>query len=150
MRACVQRVTKASVQVDDEMVAQIASGMLVLLGVAGTDTVADAVYLAEKIAHLRIFGDEAGKMNRSVIDTGGSVLVVSQFTLLADCRKGRRPAFTDAAPPEQAEQLYEAFSEHLVQCGVPVSRGRFRAMMQVALINDGPVTVLLESPPGVG
>jgi D-tyrosyl-tRNA(Tyr) deacylase len=145
MRACVQRVASAHVAVDGQVVGQIAHGLVVLLGVARDDTAADAAYLADKIAGLRIFDDPQGKMNRSLRDVGGAALVVSQFTLLGDCRKGRRPSFTEAAPPEDAEPLYEAFCRALQELGVQVAQGRFRAHMEVALVNDGPVTLLLES-----
>lgn len=145
MRACVQRVARASVTVDGEVVGAIARGALVLLGVAGDDTEADVTYLAEKITGLRIFEDADGKMNASLADIGGAILVVSQFTLYGDCRKGRRPSFTDAAPPELAERLYERFVAEVRRLGIPVATGRFRANMQVELINDGPVTMLLES-----
>jgi len=145
VRAVVQRVSHASVAVDGAVVASIGKGVLVLLGVARTDSPEDARYLAGKVAGLRIFEDEAGKMNRALSDVGGEVLVISQFTLLGDCRKGRRPSFTEAAPPQLAETLYEAFAEELRGSGVPVSTGRFQAHMQVSLTNDGPVTVLLDS-----
>jgi D-tyrosyl-tRNA(Tyr) deacylase len=145
MRACVQRVARASVTVDGKVVGAIAAGALVLLGVAADDAETDVAYLAEKITGLRIFEDADGKMNASLADIGGSMLVVSQFTLYGDCRKGRRPSFTDAAPPELAERLYERFVVVVRQLGIPVETGRFRANMQVELINDGPVTMLLES-----
>ncbi len=145
MRSVVQRVTRASVTVDGAIVGQIGPGLLVLLGVAPDDAEADAEYLAEKIVGLRVFEDADGKMNASLVDTGGAMLVVSQFTLYGDCRKGRRPSFTDAAPPELAERLYEYFVQQVRAQGIPVEIGRFRAMMQVELVNDGPVTLLLES-----
>ncbi len=145
MRAVLQRVRRAAVVIDGETVAAIEGGLLVLLGVATTDTAADVQWLAEKTAHLRIFNDEAGKMNRSVADVGGSLLVVSQFTLHGDCRKGRRPSFLDAAPPEIAVPLYEAFVNALRAIGLPVQTGRFGAMMQVELLNDGPVTLILDT-----
>ncbi len=145
MRAVIQRVTESSVQVAGEKVAEIEKGLLVLLGVAEADSTAEADYLAEKIVNLRIFEDEAGKMNLSLLETGGRMLVVSQFTLLGDCRKGRRPSFTGAALPEKANQLYEYFVERIRAYGIPTETGRFGAMMQVALINDGPVTFILES-----
>lgn len=145
MRACVQRVSEASVSVDGSVVGQIGPGLLVLLGVALGDTQADAQQLANKIAGLRVFEDDAGKMNRALGETGGAMLVVSQFTLLGDCRKGRRPNFTGAAPPELAGQLYEVFVEQLRSAGIHVQTGRFRQHMQVALVNDGPVTLLLDS-----
>ncbi|MBV8843966.1 MAG: D-tyrosyl-tRNA(Tyr) deacylase [Bryobacterales bacterium] len=145
MRAIVQRVTQARVEVDGAVVGQIGSGMLVLLGVAKTDTAAGAEFLAAKIVNLRIFGDEAGKMNRSVIEAGGSLLVVSQFTIYGDTRKGRRPGFEQAAPPEQARALYEHFVEAARRSGAPVQTGVFQAHMAVSLINDGPVTFIVES-----
>ncbi|MDZ4782598.1 MAG: D-aminoacyl-tRNA deacylase [Planctomycetia bacterium] len=145
MRSVVQRITRASVTVEGAIVGQIGPGLLVLLGVAPDDAEADAEYLAEKIAGLRIFEDADGKMNASLSDTGGAMLVVSQFTLYGDCRKGRRPSFTDAAPPELAERLYEYFVQQVRAQGIAVDTGRFRAMMQVELVNDGPVTLLLES-----
>lgn len=145
MKACVQRVSRASVAVNGEVCGDIGRGMLVLLGVGHGDTEADARWLAAKIAGLRIFEDEAGKMNLSLADCGGAMLVVSQFTLLGDCRKGRRPAFTDAAPPEMAERLYNIFVETVAAQGVPVATGRFQQNMQVELVNDGPVTLIVES-----
>lgn len=145
MRAVIQRVTESSVSVDNVTIARIQAGMLVLLGVAQEDTTADADYLAEKISHLRIFEDDGGKMNRSLLDTGGEMLVVSQFTLLADCRKGRRPSFIHAAGPEKADELYRYFAKTIQLKGVPVKTGRFGAMMAVSLVNDGPVTIVLES-----
>ena len=146
MRAIVQRVSEASVRVDEQVVGRIGSGLLVLLGVARADGNREADYLAEKIVHLRVFEDEQGKLNRSVREAGGQVLVVSQFTLLGDCRKGRRPSFTDAADPETGNQLYEYFVGQARQMGVTVETGRFRAHMKVALINDGPVTLVIDSP----
>jgi len=145
MRAVVQRVSEAWVEVEGQRVAQIGRGLLVLLGVGQGDTEEDARYLASKIANLRVFEDEEGKLNRSVLEIGGSVLVVSNFTLYGDCRKGRRPSFTDAAPPEIADQLYRRFCEFLAAEGVPVQTGVFQAHMHVGLINDGPVTLLLDS-----
>lgn len=145
MRAVVQRVSRAQVSVDGELCSQIGKGMLVLLGVAADDTPAEAEKLAQKIAGLRIFEDAQQKMNLSLSDVGGQMLVVSQFTLLGDCRKGRRPSFTDAAGPELAETLYEVFVKAVAAQGVPVATGRFRAHMQVELVNDGPVTLLLDS-----
>ncbi len=145
MRAVVQRVREASVVVDELTVGAIDQGLMVLLGVARGDAPRDAVYLAEKTAGLRIFEDDEGKMNRSVEEIGGGILVVSQFTLLGDCRKGRRPGFTDAAPPELADQLYEDYVTTLRARGVTVATGVFRADMQVHLVNDGPVTMLLDS-----
>lgn len=148
MRACVQRVSRASVAVDGEVVGRIGAGLLVLLGISTDDAEADAEYLAEKIATLRIFEDADGKMNAGLAETGGAMLVVSQFTLYGDCRKGRRPSFTAAAPPELAERLYEHFVAQVRGLGIHVETGRFRAMMQVELVNDGPVTMLLESRKG--
>ncbi|MBC8463594.1 MAG: D-tyrosyl-tRNA(Tyr) deacylase [Deltaproteobacteria bacterium] len=145
MRAVVQRVNTSSVQVGTKVVAQIGTGILVFLGVGIHDSTKDADYLAQKISNLRIFEDEKGKMNRSLIETGGDMLVVSQFTLLADCRKGRRPSFVQAAPPEKASQLYEHFVTQVRQKGIEVATGRFQAMMAVSLINHGPVTLILES-----
>ena len=127
------------------MVAQIQNGLLVLLGVAIGDTVQDADYLANKIVNLRIFEDPDGKMNRSLRETGGELLAVSQFTLIADCRKGRRPSFIEAADPEKATELYERFVNTVREKGVGIQTGRFRAMMEVALVNDGPVTIVIES-----
>ena len=150
MRAVVQRVKESHVSVGDEIVARIDLGLLVLLGVAKCDTNKDAAYLANKISHLRIFEDDQGKMNRSLIETGGSMLVVSQFTLLGDCRKGRRPSFIQAARPEDADQLYKIFAALVRDKGINVKTGRFRSMMAVSLINDGPVTIIIESPdPGI-
>ena len=146
MRAVVQRVKQSSVKTDGEVVGRIGQGLLVLLGVAQGDGAADADFMANKIINLRIFEDEDGKMNRSLLDIEGELLAVSQFTLLADCRKGRRPSFIKAAEPEKATELYEKFVEQVRQKGVEVQTGRFRAMMEVALINDGPVTIILESP----
>jgi D-tyrosyl-tRNA(Tyr) deacylase len=145
MRAVVQRVTESSVTVEDRVVGAIGPGLLVLLGVAQGDTEQDADYLADKIVQLRIFEDEAGKMNLSLLDRGGSLLVVSQFTLLGDCRKGRRPSFASAAPPETAEALYEYFAAQVRAKGVTAATGQFRAMMKVRLVNDGPVTLVVES-----
>lgn len=145
MRAVVQRVLRASVVVDGETVGAIERGLLVLLGVAATDTANDAQTLADKIGALRIFNDECGKMNRSVSEVGGAMLVVSQFTLFGDCRKGRRPSFLAAAPPQIAVPVYEAFVNALRALGLPTATGRFGAMMQVELVNDGPVTLLLDT-----
>lgn len=145
MKACIQRVSRAQVMIDGQVVAQIGRGMLVLLGVAAGDQPADAQALATKVAGLRIFEDDEGKMNRSLAEVGGAMLVVSQFTLLADCRKGRRPSFTDAAPPEQAAELYQAFVAAVQAEGIPVATGRFRQHMEVELVNDGPVTLILDS-----
>ncbi len=145
MRAVVQRVREGSVETEGEIISRIGGGLLVLLGIAREDHRSDAEYLASKISNLRIFEDEAGKMNRSLIDTGGDMLVVSQFTLLGDCRKGRRPSFISAAEPDRANELYEYFVEAVRQLGIPVATGRFKAMMAVALVNDGPVTLIVES-----
>ena len=145
MRALIQRVSQASVTVGDRRVGEIGAGLLVLLGVGTGDGPAEATYLAQKIAHLRIFEDAAGKMNRSVLETGGGVLLVSQFTLYADSRKGRRPSFIGAAPPAEAAALVEAVAAALRALGVPVATGEFQAHMAVALVNDGPVTIWLDS-----
>jgi len=145
MRAVIQRVSRAGVVVAGAQIAAIGSGLLVLLGVENGDDNKAAEYLAEKVAGLRIFEDVAAKMNRSVLDCGGEVLVVSQFTLLADCRKGRRPGFSAAAVPEIAEPLCEYFVEQLKSHGIKVQTGQFRADMAVELVNDGPVTILLDS-----
>jgi D-tyrosyl-tRNA(Tyr) deacylase len=145
MRALIQRVRQASVTVDGQVVGAIDQGLLVFLGVTHSDNEVEAAYLARKIAGLRVFEDEHGKMNLSVQEIGGAVLAVSQFTLYADMRKGRRPSFIDAARPEQADPLYRRFCELLASEGVPVARGVFQAQMAVALINDGPVTVWMDS-----
>ena len=145
MRAVIQRVTKVSVEVEEKIVGEIASGVLVLLGVSEGDQTTDADYLADKIIHLRIFNDEQGKMNLSLLDKGGAMLVVSQFTLLGDARKGRRPSYIEAAAPEKANSLYEYFVAQVRSKGIQVETGIFQAMMQVSLINDGPVTILLDS-----
>ena len=145
MRAVVQRVKKSSVTVDRQTVGRIGQGLLVLLGVAKEDTPSDADYLANKIVHLRIFEDDSAKMNRSLLSIGGEMLVVSQFTLLGDCRKGRRPSFIAAAGPQKASELYDNFVQQVRRLGVSVETGRFQSTMEVALINDGPVTLVLES-----
>ena len=145
MRAVVQRVSRASVDVEGERVADQQAGLLVLVGVAQGDDERDAEDLARKIVGLRIFEDDAGRMNRSLLDTGGSLCLVSQFTLLADARKGRRPSFGAAAPPEVAEPLFERVVEIARGEGVPVETGRFRRTMQVSLVNEGPVTLLLDT-----
>jgi D-aminoacyl-tRNA deacylase len=145
MRAAVQRVSRAQVSVAGEIVGKIEAGLLVLLGVAASDAEADADYLAEKVVGLRIFEDKDGKMNRSVAEIGGAVLVVSQFTLYGDVRRGKRPSFDAAARPEQARRLYEHFVERIRAAGLHCETGRFQEMMQVELVNDGPVTILLDS-----
>lgn len=145
MRAVLQRVKSSSVTIRGDLIGDIGKGLLVLLGVASSDTADDAKYLADKIANLRIFEDQNQKMNRSLIDIGGEMLVVSQFTLLGDCKKGRRPSFVKAAPPELANELYKQFVEHVRQKGINVKTGRFQTMMEVSLINDGPVTLIVES-----
>jgi len=145
MRAVVQRVCESSVIVENKVIAKIGHGLLVLLGIAKGDETSDADYLADKIINLRIFEDENSKMNRSLYEIGAELLVVSQFTLLGDCRRGRRPSFIDAADPEVADKLYEYFADKVRQKGVSVQTGRFRAMMEVALINSGPVTLVLDS-----
>lgn len=146
MRALIQRVTRAKVEVEGSVSGEIAEGLLVLLGASRRDTPSDADYLAEKIVQLRIFGDDAGKMNRSLLDRGGALLVVSQFTLYGDCRKGRRPSFDQAAPPDQARALYEYFVAAARRLCPRVETGVFQAHMEVSLVNDGPVTLLVESP----
>ena len=145
MRAVVQRVSRARVIVDGKVSGEIAAGLVVLLGVGRNDTAESAAYLAEKVANLRIFYDDQGKMNRSLLETSGAAMVVSQFTLYGDVRKGRRPSFDQAAPPEQANRLYEEFVSCLRSKGVRVETGVFQAMMEVELTNDGPVTILLDS-----
>ncbi len=145
MRIVVQRVQKAHVVVGGETVGSINEGLLVLLGVSNEDARKDADYLVEKTVNLRIFEDEMGKMNRSLIEVGGELLVVSQFTLFADCRKGRRPSFVAAADPHKAETLYEYFAEQVRACGITVATGEFQRMMEVTLTNHGPVTILLDS-----
>ena len=145
MRAVVQRVTHCEVSVGDEITGRIGPGLAVLLGVSSSDTKKEADYLADKITNLRIFADDNDKMNLSVTDIGGEVMVVSQFTLYGDCRKGRRPSYNDAAPPDLAERLYDYFVDNLKEKGLPVATGRFQAMMDVNLVNDGPVTILLDS-----
>ncbi|MDA9934182.1 D-aminoacyl-tRNA deacylase [Rubripirellula sp.] len=147
MRVVLQRVTSASVTVEQHTVGQIRHGLLILAGIAQGDTTAEADWLANKTAELRIFEDANGKMNHSLLETGGSALVVSQFTLLANCQKGRRPAFTDAAEPEPAEQLYEYFADALRAKGIRVEQGSFGADMKVSLTNDGPVTIVIDREP---
>ena len=145
MRAVLQRVTRASVRVGGEAAGEIGVGLVVLLGVARDDAEEDARYLAEKTVSLRVFDDEEGRMNRSVVEAGGGLLVVSQFTLYGDARKGRRPSWFDAAPPDVAERLYEFYSAEVSRSVARVAKGVFRAMMEVELVNDGPVTILLDS-----
>ena len=145
MRAVVQRVNHAGVTVDDKEISRIGQGLLVLLGVARDDTEKQADYLADKIVHLRVFEDDQGKMNRSLKDINGELLVVSQFTLLGDCRKGRRPSFTGAAPAEEAQRLYTYFAGTAAASGVAVQTGQFQANMDISLLNQGPVTLILEA-----
>lgn len=148
MRGCVQRVTRASVTVDRRIEGQIAAGLLVLLGVDAEDTPEDIDWMVQKVLNLRIFADDADQMNRSLLDVRGELLIVSQFTLFGDCRKGRRPSFTQAAPPEKAEEFYERFIRDMKASGLPVASGTFRADMEVELVNDGPVTLWLDSRAG--
>ncbi|EZP76279.1 D-tyrosyl-tRNA(Tyr) deacylase [Parageobacillus genomosp. 1] len=150
MKVVVQRAKKAKVTVNGEVVGAIGHGLVLLVGVTHSDTIEDAAFVADKIAHLRIFEDEAGKMNLSVLDVGGDILSVSQFTLYGDCRKGRRPNFMEAAKPDHALPLYEALNEALRQKGIRVETGKFGAMMEVELINDGPVTLIVESKEKTG
>jgi len=145
LRALIQKVSQARVEVDGRIIGEIGAGALVLLGVSRQDGVDDAAYLADKVVNLRIFPDDSGRMNRSLLDTGGSMLVVSQFTLYGDCRKGRRPSFDQAARPEEARALYEQFVGECRAAGVHVETGVFQAMMRVSLVNEGPVTILCES-----
>ena len=145
MKLVVQRVSEARVDVDGGAVGAIRTGLLVLLGISKSDTTKDADFLLDKILYLRIFPDDAGKMNRNVQEAGGSLLLVSQFTLYGDCRKGRRPSFDLAAPPDQAQALYDYFVDAARRGPVPVATGEYRAHMQVSLVNDGPVTLILES-----
>ena len=145
MKALLQRVTSASVSVTDEVAGRIGQGLVAFIGVANSDTRKDAQYLAQKAANLRIFTDEAGRFNLSALDINGELLIVSQFTLLADTRRGRRPSFTEAAPPAQAEELFECFIEEVRATGLKVATGRFQQYMQVEIHNDGPVTILLDS-----
>jgi D-aminoacyl-tRNA deacylase len=145
MRACIQRVSSAKVVVEGEVTGEIGTGLLVLLGVSGIDTEVELHWLAEKIIGLRIFPDEEGKMNRSLAEIGGEMLVVSQFTLYGDCRKGRRPSFVDAAPPEMAEAMYDEFVQAVSEQGVRAATGVFRAHMDVTLTNDGPVTIWIDT-----
>jgi len=148
MKAVIQRVTEASVEVDGRIVGKISEGLLVLLGVAKGDGDSDGRFLVDKLKNLRIFSDEAGKMNRSLADVGGSILLVSQFTLLGNTKNGRRPSFDEAAPPDEAKRLYEQMAAELRTQGMPVETGVFAAHMKVALLNDGPVTFLLDSREG--
>ena len=148
MKVLLQRVQRAEVRVDGQSVGRIGTGLLVLVGVEQGDAFEDAEYLADKTAQLRIFADAKGRMNRSLEQTGGAALVVSQFTLAASTARGRRPSYSRAAPPEIAEPLYERFAERLGSRGIHVARGVFQAMMQVELVNDGPVTILLDPAPG--
>jgi D-tyrosyl-tRNA(Tyr) deacylase len=145
MRAVVQRVKRADVRVEEQVVGQIGAGLVVLVGVGKDDTQTSGEVLAEKIANLRVFDDDQGRMNRSLLETGGQALCVSQFTLYGDCRKGRRPSYDQAAPPDRALLLYESFVQSLRDLGIPTETGQFRAMMDVELVNDGPVTLLLDS-----
>lgn len=149
MKAVIQRVKSARVSIDGKTKGEIDQGLVVFLGVGKEDGPQDVDYLASKISGLRIFPDPTGKFDRSVTDVGGKVLVVSQFTLYGDCRKGRRPSFTNAAPPEMAEGLYNHFIKRMSQQGLPIESGTFQAMMEVHLINDGPVTILLDSQKGL-
>jgi len=144
MKIIVQRVSQASVEVDSHIVGAIDAGVVVLAGFTHSDTAAEAAWLASKLIHLRIFEDEFGKINRSLIDCKGAALIVSQFTLYGDCKEGRRPSFTNAAPPEMAKQLYEQFIDEVRKGGIPVETGIFGAEMKVSLVNDGPVTLILE------
>jgi D-aminoacyl-tRNA deacylase len=145
MRAVVQRVSAARVNVEGQVAGEIARGLLILLGIAGLDSQTDIDYIVGKVRDLRVFDDDQGRMNRSIVEAGGSLLVVSQFTLYGDCRKGRRPSFDRAAPPALARTLYEEVVKRLREIGVPVQTGSFQARMDVELVNDGPVTLLLDS-----
>lgn len=145
MRACVQRVSEASVTVEKEVISQIDGGFLVLVGVEKGDTERDTRYMADKLLGLRVFEDDDGKMNRSIVDAHGAMLIVSQFTLCGDVRKGRRPSFIDAAEPDEGERLYELLCDQIRSAGIEVQTGRFRTHMDVGLINDGPVTILIDS-----
>jgi len=146
MRALLQRVSQAEVRVGDECIGSIGTGLLILLGIGRGDDEEGVAWLAAKCAHLRIFDDDEGRMNRSLLDTGGSALVVSQFTLYAETRKGRRPSYEKAADPEEADGLVRSFSSELGRLGVEVEQGRFGALMEVHLVNDGPVTLMVETP----
>jgi len=145
MRAVIQRVKSAQVIVNEEIIGSIGFGLLVLLGISREDNCDDANYLVEKTINLRIFDDQEGKMNRSLSDVGGEMLIVSQFTLIADCRKGRRPSFTAAAEPPEAKKLYQYFIERVKEQGITVATGEFQTLMEVGLINNGPVTILMDS-----
>jgi D-tyrosyl-tRNA(Tyr) deacylase len=148
MRVLVQRVSRAAVHIEGEAVAAIGPGLLLLVAFKEEDGEADLAWMAEKVAHLRIFQDEAGKMNRSLLEVGGQALVVSQFTLYGDARKGRRPSFDASAPADKARPLFEKFVDNLASRGIETAVGRFQAVMQVELVNDGPVTIMLDSPRG--
>ena len=145
MRVCIQRVSRGVVRVDNKIFGQIAGGMVILLGVATEDTAADIQWMTQKILNLRFFSDEAGQMNRSIMDIGGEILIVSQFTLFGDCRKGRRPSFVQAAPPEKADEIYQTFIRRIQAAGVTIATGKFGADMQLELVNDGPVTLWIDS-----
>lgn len=144
MKALIQRVKQASVTIDGEIFSSINAGMLILLGVEKEDSIENAQKLSEKLINLRIFDDEDGKMNKSLMDIKGEILVVSQFTLMGDCKKGTRPSYDKAAPPDRANKLYEEFVKHISRYGLTVKTGQFQAMMEVSLINDGPVTLMVE------
>lgn len=148
MRALLQRVSSCAVRAEGREISRIGAGLLVLLGISTTDGESDADFIVNKVLNLRIFDDAEGRLNLSLAETGGEVMVVSQFTLYADARKGRRPSYTRAAPPERAQRLYEAVCEKFADAGFPPARGVFQAHMEVELVNDGPVTLLIESPPG--
>ena len=145
MRACIQRVTDSHVTVDGAVVGRIGKGLVVLLGVGAGDSEEEVAWLADKIIELRVFEDDEGKMNRSLAEVGGAMLVVSQFTLYGDCRRGRRPSYVAAAPPEAAQELYRRFVDRIAATGLRTAEGVFRAMMEVEMVNDGPVTLLLDS-----
>ena len=145
MRAVIQRVSRAQVDVNDRLVSAISHGLLILLGVHVNDTEKDVKWMADKVVNLRIFEDDQGLMNRSLLDIDGEMLIISQFTLVGDCRKGRRPSWSSAAPPEMAEKLYNTFVAAVDECGIRTATGRFQAMMDVTLVNQGPVTILLDS-----
>ena len=145
MRVCIQRVSRGVVRVDNKIFGQIAGGMVILLGVATEDTAADIQWMTQKILNLRFFSDEAGQMNRSIMDIGGEILIVSQFTLFGDCHKGRRPSFVQAAPPEKADEIYQTFIRRIQAAGVTIATGKFGADMQLELVNDGPVTLWIDS-----